>query len=56
MVGISAMNKLTTFDFIYRAMNKELKNEKDSGESKIKMSYFTNTYINNYETIKKRTI
>ena len=43
---------LTTFDFILRTMTKDLKNEKQSGERKAKLSNLTNTYVNNYRPSK----
>ena len=42
------MNKtdiLSTLDFIQRTMSKDLKDEKDAGEVKVKISYLANTDV-----------
>ena len=43
---------LTTFDFIYRAKNKEPKDNRDTGEVKAKLSYLANSYVNSYKPTK----
>ena len=43
---------LTTFDFIHRAMNKDLKDNRDAGEVKAKLSYLANSYVNSYKPTK----
>ena len=43
---------LKTFDFILRTMTKDLKNDKQSGELKAKLSNLANTYVNNYRPLK----
>ena len=43
---------LTTFDFIHRAMNKDLKYNRDAGEVKAKLSYLANSYVNLYKPTK----
>ena len=40
---------LTTFDFIHPAMTKDLRDEKQSGEVKIKISSLAHSYINSYK-------
>ena len=40
---------LTTFDFIHRAMNKDIKDNRDAGEVKTKLSYLSNSYANSYK-------
>ena len=45
---ISKTDVLTTFDFIHRAMNKDLKDNRDAGEVKTKLSYLANSYVNIY--------
>ena len=49
---ISKTDVLTTFDFIHRSMNKDLKHEKDGGAVKAKMSYLANNYVNAYKSSK----
>ena len=49
---VNKTDVLTTFDFILRTMIKELKNEKQSGELKAKISNLANTYVNNYRPSK----
>ena len=39
---------LTTFDFIHRAMTKDLRDEKQSGEVKTKISNLAYSYVNSY--------
>ena len=43
---INKTDVLTTFDFIVRAMNKDLKDNEDAGEVKAKLSYLANSYAN----------
>ena len=43
---------LTTFDFIHRAINKDLKDNRDAGEVKAKLSYLANSYVNSYKPTK----
>ena len=43
---INKTDVLTTFDFIYWPMSKDLKHEKDTGEAKAKMPYLANNYVN----------
>ena len=40
---------LTTFDFIHRAMAKDLRDEKQSGEVKTKISNMAHSYANSYK-------
>ena len=40
---------LTTFDFIHRAMTKDLRDEKQSGEVKTKISNLAHSYVNSYK-------
>ena len=40
---------LTTIDFIHRAMTKDLKDEKQSGEVKTKISNLAHSYVNSYK-------
>ena len=49
---INRTDALTTFDFIYRAMNKDLKDNRDKGEVKTKLSYLANSYVNSYKLTK----
>ena len=42
----------TIFDFIHRTMTKNLKDQKDTGEVKAKISYLANTYVNSYKPTK----
>ena len=44
---------LSTFDFIHRAMNKDLRDNRDAGEVKAKLSYLANSYVNSYKPTKK---
>ena len=46
---VTKTDALTTFDFMLRAITKDLKNEKQSGELKVKLSNLANTYVNNYK-------
>ena len=43
---------LTLFDFLQRAMNKDLKDNRDAGEVKAKLSYLANSYVNSYKPTK----
>ena len=43
---------LTLFDFLQRAMNKDLKDNRDAGEVKAKLSYLANSYVNLYKPTK----
>ena len=43
---------LSTFDFIHRTMSKNLKDQKDTGEVKVKILYFANNYVNSYKPTK----
>ena len=49
---INKTNVLTTFDFIHRAMSKDLKDNRDAGEVKDKLSYLANSYVNLYKPTK----
>ena len=49
---INKTDVLTTFDFIHRAMNKDLKDNRDAGEVKTKLSYLANSYVNIYKPTK----
>ena len=49
---INKTDLLTTFDFIHRAMNKDLKDNRDAGEVKAKLSYLANSYVNSYKPTK----
>ena len=49
---VNKTDVLTTFDFIFRTMTKDLKNEKQSGELEAKLSNLANTYVNNYRSSK----
>ena len=40
---------LTTIDFIHRAMTKDLRDEKQSGEVKTKVSNLAHSYVNSYK-------
>ena len=40
---INKTDVLTTFDFIHRAMNKDLKDNRYAGEVKANLSYFENS-------------
>ena len=40
---------LTTIDFIHRAMTKDLRDEKQSGEVKTKISNLAHSYVNSYK-------
>ena len=51
-IHVNKIDVLTTFDFILRTMTKDLKNEKQSGELKTKISNLANTYVNNYRPSK----
>ena len=43
------MDILKTFDFIHSAMTKHLRDEKQSGEVKTKISNLAHSYVNSYE-------
>ena len=47
---------LSTFDFIHRTMTRNLKDQKDTGEVKAKISYLVNTYVNSYKPTKNANI
>ena len=49
---INKTDVLTLFDFIHRAMNKNLKDNRDAGEVKAQLSYLANSYVNSYKTRK----
>ena len=49
---INKTDVLTTFDFIHRAMNKDLKDNRDAGEVKTKLSYLATLYVNIYKPTK----
>ena len=49
---INKTDVLTTFDFIHRAMNKDLKDNRDAGEVKAKLSYLATSYFNIYKPTK----
>ena len=49
---INKTDVLTTFDFIHRAMNKDVKDNRDAGEVKAKLSYLANSYVNLYKPTK----
>ena len=44
---------MTTFDFIRRAMKKDLKDNRDADETKAKLYYLANSYVNSYKPTKK---
>ena len=46
---VNKMDVLKTFDFIHRAMTKNLRDEKQSGEVKTKISNLAHSYVNSYE-------
>ena len=49
---VNKTDVLTTFYFLLRTMTKDLKNEKQSGELKGKLTNLANTYVNNYKSSK----
>ena len=49
---INKTDVLTTFDFIQRAMSKDLKDNRDTDEVKAKLSYLTNSYVSSYKLTK----
>ena len=49
---INKTNVLTKFDFIHRAMSKDLKDNRNAGEVKAKLSYLANSYVNSYKPTK----
>ena len=49
---INKTDVLTKFDFIHRAMNKDVKDNRDVGEVKAKLSYLGNSYLNSYKWTK----
>ena len=49
---INKTDILSAFDFMHRAMSKVLKDQKDNGEVKAKISYLANTYVNSYKPTK----
>ena len=50
---INKTDILSRFDFIHQTMSKDLKDQKDTGELKAKISYLANTYVNSYKPTKK---
>ena len=46
---VTKMDILTTIDFIHRAMTKDLRDEKQSGEVKTKISNLAHSYVNSYK-------
>ena len=46
---VNKTDTLTTFDFIHRAMTKDLRDEKQSGEVKTKISNLAHSYVNSYK-------
>ena len=57
---VNKMDILTKFDFVHRAMTKDLRDEKQSGEVKTKISNLAHSYVNSYKptlhTLKKHRI
>ena len=51
---INKTDVLTTFDFIHRAMSKDLQDVKEAGEVKAKMFYLANNYLNSYKPSKNK--
>ena len=49
---INKTDVLTIFDFIHRAMSKDLKDNRGAGEMKAKLSYLANSYVNSYKPAK----
>ena len=49
---ISKTDVLTTIDFIHRVMNKDLKDNRDAGEVKTKLSYLATSYVNIHKPTK----
>ena len=47
---VNKTDTLTTFDFIHRAMAKDLRDEKQSGEVKTKISNLAHCYVNSYKS------
>ena len=50
---ISTTDVLTIFHFVHRAMKKDLKDNRDAGGVKAKLSYLVNSYTNSYKPTKK---
>ena len=50
---INKTDILSSLDFIHQTMSKDLKDQKDTGEVKAKISYLANTYVNSYKPTKK---
>ena len=46
---VNKMDILTTFDFIHHAMTKDLKDEKQSGKVKTKISNLAHSYVDFYK-------
>ena len=46
---VNKMDILSTFDFIHRAIPKDLRDEKQSGKVKTKISNLTHSYVNSYK-------
>ena len=51
-IFINKTEILSTFDFIHRTISKDLKDKKDTGGVKAKISYLAFTYVNSYEPTK----
>ena len=49
---INKTDVLTTFDFIHRAMNKDLNYNREAGEVKVKLSYLANLCDSSYKPTK----
>ena len=43
---------LTTFDFIHRAISKDINDSRDAGEVIAKLSYWANSYLNSNKPTK----
>ena len=49
---INRTDVLTTFGFIHRALSKDLKDNRDAGEVKDKLSNLANSYVSSYKPTK----
>ena len=49
---INKTDVLTTFDFILRAISKDINDNRDAGELKAKLSYLANSYVNSNKPTK----
>ena len=49
---INKTDIFSTFDFIHHTVSKDLKDQKDTGEVKAKISYLANTYVNSHKPTK----